>query len=660
MKRLIFFAAVIAFCSLGIPASKKPTHDYPTRPVPFTEVTIEDDFWAPRLETNRTVTIPFAFKKCEETGRIDNFSIAGGLMEGKYRGKRYNDSDVYKIMEGAAYSLRVKPDPELERSMDELIQKIAAAQEEDGYLFAARTVDSKNPPPGAGAERWSLLVSSHELYNVGHMYEAAVAYYQATGKKKFLEVAIKNANLIDSVFGPGKRLGYPGHQEIEIGLVKLFRTTGEEKYLNLAKFFLDIRGRIPWERRFPAHSPFAIYNEDWYLQAHKPVLDQAEAVGHAVRASYMYSGMADVAALTGDPDYLAALDRIWKNVVGKKIYLTGGIGSRGEGEAFGDDYELPNATGYCETCAAIGNVFWNERLFLLHGDAKYIDVLERTLYNGLISGISQSGDRFFYSNPLESDGKSGFNQGQPTRQPWFEVACCPGNLARFVPSIPGYVYAAGEDVLYINLFVANSGFIDLGENRVKITQQTRYPWDGKMNIIVEPARESEFTVAVRVPGWARNEPLPSDLYVYQKTTEERATLKVNGKSQALDLDRGYVKLRRRWKRGDLIELDLPMRVQRVTAHPSVKNALGKVAVERGPLVYCFEGVDNDRRVLDRSLAEDWSFALDFREDLLGGLMVIAAKGRDARQPLVAIPYYAWCHRGAGEMAVWLARTPHRP
>lgn len=655
--RVRTIAILLSMISLSIPdcVEEKEQRDYPVKPVAFTDVQIADDFWLPRMETNRRVTIPFAFKKCEETGRIDNFSKAGGLMPGKFVGRRYNDSDVFKIMEGAAYSLALHPNPELEKYMDELVEKIAAAQEDDGYLYTARTIDPQNPPPGAGKERFSNLGSSHELYNVGHMYEAAVAYYLATGNRRFLDIAIKNADFIASVFGPDKRRGFPGHQEIEIGLVKLYRVTGEEKYLNLAKFFLDERGRTEHKKMFSETSAFSIYNQDWYLQAHEPVTEQEEAVGHAVRATYMYSGMADVASLTGDVGYIRAIDRIWENVVSKKIYITGGIGSRHEGEAFGENYELPNATAYNETCAAIGNVFWNHRLFLLHGDAKYIDVLERTLYNGLIAGVSLSGNRFFYPNPLESDGRYPFNQGEATRKPWFDCACCPVNIARFVPSIPGYVYAQKDDILYVNLFIQGKGKFHLGRNVVSVTQETRYPWEGNVRISISPEKTAEFSVYVRIPGWARNEPIPGDLYSYLNPIEEEPSLRVNSEAWDLDMEKGFARIERKWQKGDVIELHLPMPVQRVAAHEAVKEDQGKVALQRGPIVYCFEGVDNEGHVLDRALPDDLEFDVEYRADLLGGINVLRGKDQKMKETLIAIPYYAWSHRGVGEMAVWLPR-----
>jgi len=646
---------LLAVFALSLSCAKKVQEDYPIKPVAFAEVKVSDNFWLPRMETNRKVTIPFAFKKSEETGRIDNFAKAGGLMPGNFEGRRYNDSDVFKIMEGVAYSLSLSRDPELEKYMDELIAKIAAAQEDDGYLYTARTIDPENPPPGSGDKRWSNLGSSHELYNVGHMYEAAVAYYLATGKRSFLDVAIKNADFIASVFGPGKRHGYPGHQEIEIGFVKLYRVTGNKKYLDLAKFFLDERGQKKYEKKFSDTSQFSIYNQDWYLQAHRPVIEQSEGVGHAVRATYMYSGMADVAALTGDAAYINAIDRIWENVVSKKLYLTGGIGSRHEGEAFGDDYELPNATAYNETCAAIGNVLWNHRLFLLHGNAKYIDVLERTIYNGLLSGISLSGDLFFYPNPLESDGKYKFNQGDATRKPWFDCACCPVNLARFLPSIPGYIYANRDDILYVNLFVQSSGTVKIGENVVRVAQETRYPWEGNVKIAIEPEKPAEFAVYIRIPGWVRNEPVPSDLYSYLNQTEEGIQLKVNSETYALDMDKGFVRILRLWKKGDIVEIDFHMPIRKVVAHEKVKDDLGKVALERGPIVYCFEWVDNNGHVLDRHISDDMDFEIEFQPDMLGGINVISGKTQNKKQGIVAIPYYAWSHRGVGEMAVWLPR-----
>jgi DUF1680 family protein len=637
--------------------------NYPIRPVDFTKVQIQDDFWAVRMEINRTVTIPFALQKNEETGRVDNFRKAAGLMKGPHTGKRYNDSDVFKVMEGAAYSLLLHPDPDLRKKLDDLIQIIGKAQEPDGYLYTARTIDPKNPAPGAGKERWSNLRVSHELYNVGHMYEAAVAYYLATGERTFLNIAIKNADFLVNTFGPGKKRGFPGHQEIEIGLAKLYRVTGNQKYLDLAKFFLDERGHYHQGETYPQASPFVIYNSEEYLQNHKPVLEQTEAVGHAVRASYMYAGMADVAALGGYPEYAEAIDRLWENVVGKKLYITGGIGSRGEYEAFANNYELPNADAYAETCAAIGNALWNHRLFLLHGDAKYIDVLERILYNGLISGVSLNGDLFFYQNPLESAGNYG-------RSPWFEVACCPGNIVRFIPSFPGYVYAVGEDVLYVNLFVKNEAKIDMNGNTIKLTQDTKYPWDGAVKILVNPAKARKFTMALRIPGWAQNQPVPSDLYRFLDKNEQPVRIKVNGKQMALNIDKGYVRIKKRWRRWDVIEIYFPMPIRRVVANEQVKADVSRAALQRGPIVFCAEGMDNGGHVLNLVLPDDAKLQSWYRSDLLKGVVVITGqalavvktpegKTEAKKQDFLAIPYYGWAHRGAGEMAVWLPRMELR-
>lgn len=647
MEKFIILSVIVLLIAA---CAKKPQKDYPIKPVPFTDVQINDNFWQPRMETNRTVTIPYDFKKCEETGRIDNFAKAGGLMEGEFVGIRFNDSDVFKVIEGASYSLSLHPDPELEKYLDELIVKIAAAQEDDGYLYTTRTIDPENPAKNAGKERWSYMIHSHELYNVGHMYEAAVAYYQANGKRSLLDVALKNANLIDSVFGPGKKHNPPGHQEIEIGLSKLYRVTGEEKYLNLAKFFLDQRGK------YIGREPYDEYLGASYTQDHKPVIDQDEAVGHAVRAGYMYSGMADVAALTGDKNYINAIDKIWDNVVSKKLYITGGIGARSEGEAFGDNYELPNLEAYNETCAAIANMFWNYRLFLLHGDAKYIDVLERTLYNGFLSGVGMNGSEFFYPNPLESDGRH-------KRSPWFDCACCPVNVVRFLPSLPGYVYAQQDDDLFINLFMSSDATIKMEDNSINLVQQTNYPWDGKIAINVNPEKKDDFIIHVRVPGWALGQPVPGDLYHYLNLTDEKVALTVNGEAVDFQLEKGFAVLKRNWKKGDVIELNLPMPIRKVAAYDSVKADIGKLSLERGPIVFCAEWVDNGGHVLNLMLPKDTELQTEHRDYLLNGVTVLTGKAfglysdgkvtTQREQDFIAIPYYAWAHRGEGEMLVWL-------
>jgi hypothetical protein len=628
--------------------------DYPVQPVPFTAVHFNDAFWLPRIEVNRTVTIPFAFEKCEESKRVYHFERAGAVLRGEALqdkeppGYPFDDTDVYKVIEGAAYALSVKPDPKLEAYLDGLIAKIAAAQEKDGYLYTTRTIDPVNPHRWAGGERWVReAVDSHELYNLGHLYEAAVAHYQATGKRTLLDVALKTADLLDQTFGPGKRSIWPGHQITEMGLVKLYRVTGDARYLALAKFLLDERGPGP------AEGAGRKYN-----QSHQKVVDQSEAVGHAVRATYMYSGMADVAALTGEKQYVDAMDRIWGNVVGRKLYLTGGIGSTSSGEAFGIDYDLPNLSAYNETCAAIGNDYWNHRLFLLHADAKYIDVMERTLYNGLLSGVSLDGKSFFYPNPLES-------AGQHQRSPWFGVACCPGNMTRFLASVPGYVYARQGDALYVNLFVASTADVEMeGGRKVNLVQDTRYPWDGVVRITVTPAKPGPLKLLVRIPGWARGEAVPSDLYRFADASDDKATVRVNGQPVPLNVEKGYARIERSWKSGDVVELRLPMPIRRVVANSAVEADQGRVALQRGPLVYAAEWPDNPGgKVRNLMLTDATALSTEFRPGLLNGVQVITgratalrneADGRVATkaQDFTAIPYYAWANRGPGEMIVW--------
>jgi DUF1680 family protein len=680
--------------------SQTPRADYPIAPVPFTAVRLTDAFWAPRIETNRAVTIPAIFKKCEETGRIANFAIAGGLLKGVYTGERYNDTDVYKTIEGASYSLMVKPDPALDRYLDGVIAKIAAAQEPDGYLYTPRTASPGKVQPGTGEARWSELAVSHELYNAGHLYEAAAAHVMATGKRTLLDVALKNADLVARTFGdgPGQRAGFPGHPEIELALVKLYRLTGRADYLRLAKYFLDQRGRGTPLRQYPPGNRFAIYNDATQIQAHKPVLEQDEAVGHAVRLTYMASAMADVAALTGDRAYAAAVRGLWENVAGKKMYLTGGVGSRHDRERFGEDFELPNLTGYLETCASIGMAFWNHRLFLLTGEAAYLDVMERVMYNGILSGVSLDGTLFFYPNPLESDGRYRFNKGLAVRAPWFGVACCPGNVSRFLPSVAGYMYATRGDILYVNMFAAGEAKVEVSGRRVGVRQETRYPWEGRVRLTIEPEKRGAFAVHVRIPGWAQGRPVPTGLYRYEEGSEPGApsgaavSIRVNGRPVALDMDKGFARIRRAWKAGDTVEVVLPMAARRVVANPAVKDDEGLVAVERGPIVYCAEAADNGGRALNLVLPESAELSVEERPDLLGGIVTLAAEAlaadpasvvrqrengpRDAAADdeaeappasrrtlapgaklaphrLVLIPYYAWAHRGAGEMSVWL-------
>ena len=648
---------ILVVLSLAVTSWAQPARDYPVKPVPFTKVHFNDVFWAPRIETNRTVTIPFAFEKTEETGRVRNFDRAAAVLRGEALadkrppGYPFDDSDLYKVIEGASYALSVHPDAKLEAYVDGLIARIAAAQERDGYLYTTRTIDPEHPHPWAGTRRWELeKVDSHELYNLGHLYEAAAAHYQATGKRTLLDVALKSAALLDQTFGPGKQAIWPGHQITEMGLAKLYRLTGQQAYLDLARFMLDARKPDSPGRRAPS-----------YNQSHMAVTEQTEAVGHAVRATYMYSGMADVAALTGDTRYVNAIDRIWENVAGKKLYVTGGIGATGSGEAFGANYELPNMTAYNETCAAVGNDYWNHRLFLLHGDARYIDVMERTLYNGMISGVSLDGKTFFYPNPLESNG-------QHERSPWFGVACCPSNITRFLASIPGYVYAQRGDQLYVNLFVGNTGEIRMDDGRtVRITQETRYPWEGSVRMTLNPDRDAKLSLMVRIPGWARNEPVPSDLYRFADQVKEQPALKVNGRAVAMQIDKGYVAIDRTWKAGDVVELMLPMPVRRVAANSAVAADRGRVALERGPIVYTAEWADNPKgKVRNLMLLDNAKLTAEWRPELLKGVTVVKARAvalqtnasgavERREQDFTAIPYYAWANRGRGQMMVWLPR-----
>jgi uncharacterized protein len=619
--------------------------DYPIQPVAFTNVHVNDKFWQPKMEVNANVTIPYVLAQCKKNGRMDNFLRAAKQLDGdKLSEFPFDDTDVYKAIEGASYSMQNKKNPTLDRYIDTLINIIGAAQEPDGYLYTFRTVNAKKPHEWIGDKRWvNEEVLSHELYNCGHLYEAAVAHYQATGKRTLLNIAIKNADLLVKTFGPGKIEEYPGHQIVEIGLSKMYRVTGKKEYLDLAKFFLDVRGP----------------KGESYNQANKKVVDQHEAEGHAVRAAYMYTGMADIAALTGDTKYLSAIDDIWGDVVNKKLYITGGIGATGNGEAFGDAYQLPNMSAYAETCAAIGNVYWNNRMFLLHGDAKYIDVLERTLYNGLLSGVSLSGDRFFYPNPLAS-----MNQHQ--RSAWISCACCISNMTRFLPSLPGYVYAKNKNDLYVNLFMGSSSNIKLTSGNVNIVQTTDYPWKGKVDITVNPTKTSAFTLRVRIPGWAKQQPVPGDLYSFMNNVQLPIVLSINGKATSFVTEKGYAVLKRSWKKGDKVTLNLPMETEKVLANHKVKDDKDRFAFERGPIVYCLEGPDNRDSLVQNIMIDKNAIAnANYQADLLNGVDVINAEGKSTKrqlnsnkltetsQQVKAIPYYAWANRGPSEMTVWI-------
>ncbi len=643
----LLFSLLAASCSNDPgPAGKK---DYSITPVPFTRVTLADSFWLPRIIKNTEVTIPIAFRQSEETGRIKNFEVAGGLVEGSFCSiYPFDDSDVFKIMEGASYSLMIKPDPVLEAYLDTLIRKIALAQEPDGYLYTNRTILGDSAHEWAGTERWQHVNEhSHELYNVGHMYEAAVAHYMATGKTTFLDIAIRNADLVYHDFGWGKIEKYPGHQEIEIGLVKLYRATGDDRYLELARFFLDVRGPDGWE----------------YNQAHQKVVDQREPVGHAVRALYMYSGMADVAALTGDQAYVEAIGAIWENVVNRKMYVTGGIGQSGGNEGFGPDYDLPNMSAYCETCASIANVFWNQRMFLLTGDAKYIDVLERTMYNALLSGVALSADLFFYPNPLESDGRH-------HRKEWFGCACCPSNISRFLPSVPGYVFAQDGDDVFVNLYIAGSTEVRAGGGNLRLVMESGYPWDGKVAIRLGSDGKNHANIRLRLPGWSLNRPVPGDLYHFYGQEEPGPLITLNGEPMEHEVLNGYAVLRHEWKDGDRIELTLPMPVRKVLAHDSVAADRGRFALQRGPLVYCLEDKDQQEPEV-RHVTAGLSGAFDpLQDSIFRGITAIRFHGADVASTLdggrrilnegrmlTAIPYAFWANRGPGQMLVWIPYDP---
>lgn len=655
MKQKAFLAIALAVVAMSA-AAKGGEKRGQIVEVPFTKVHLNDVFWSPRIETNRTVSIPSAFRECEKNGRFDNFLLAG-LNNRKQKGQdvtipaglehkgdfSFDDTDPYKVIEGASYSLAVHYDKKLDHYLDSVIGLIAQAQEPDGYLTTCVTNQCKRLSGWWGTRKWEKI-NSHELYNSGHMIESAVAHYKATGKRTFLNVAIKNADLVCRTFGPGEgQIHRPGgHPIIEMALCKLYLVTGNKRYLEGAKYFCDETGRCT-----DGHQPSE------YSQDHMPILQQDEIVGHAVRAGYLYSGVADVAALTGDAGYQEALKRIWENMASKKLFITGGIGSRPQGEGFGPNYELHNMTAYCETCAAIANVYWNYRMFLATGDAKYVDVYERALYNGVVSGVSLSGDKFFYDNPLES-------MGQHDRAPWFGCACCPGNVTRFVASVSNYVYAAQGDDIFVNLFIQGTATI----GKVQLSQQTTYPWEGAVTISVDKTSGRQYAINVRIPGWAQNKPVSSNLYTCA-TELTPYTVKVNGKAVSGTLVNGFLSLNRKWKKGDKIEVTLPMEVQRIKANDNAVDDRGKTAVCRGPVVYCLEGVDqHDSVVFNKYITPSTTLMPQLEKDLLGGIVVLKGKAGEVRQDgsvadvdVRMIPYCTWDNRGANQMAVWVPESP---
>jgi len=583
-------------------------------PVNFSDVTVTDSFWAPRLKNHKDVTVKVCIDQIEnQTGRIRNFENAAA-REGQHSGIYFDDSDVYKALEGMAYSLQNNPDPVLEAKCDEWIDKFAAAQEPDGYINTYYTLTGLD-------KRWTVM-DKHEMYCAGHMIEAGVAYYNVTGKRKLLDVCIKMADHMMSVFGPGKRDWVPGHEEIELALVKLYQATGEKKYLDFSEWLLNERGKglgandgVAWD---------AAYHQD-----DKPVTEMSEIAGHAVRAMYLYCGMADVAAYTGDQGYIDALNRLWDDVVLRNMYITGGIGQSAHNEGFTEDYDLPNLTAYCETCASVGMVYWNWRMNQFTGDSRYVDVMERSMYNGALAGISLDGDMFFYVNPLES-------LGTHHRKAWYGCACCPSQICRFLPSIGNYIYGVSENAVWVNLYIGNKADVKVGRKTMTLSQETEYPWDGKVKITVGTESPVSAEIRLRLPEWC----------------DRSYTISVNGKSLAKHrFEKGYIVLPGKWSDGDVIEFNMDMPVKVVAADPRVKNNEGMRAVQRGPIVYCIEEVDNPEGFDELTISENAGFTTVFEPDFLNGVVSISAKVGE--KTLKYIPYYAWDNREAGKMKVWV-------
>ncbi len=643
MKQRTLLLTSFVLLTLSTNAAKKMTVTAPIQEVSFAQVHLNDAFWSPRIEINRTVSIPSAFHECEVNGRFDNFALAAGLIKGEHKGDfSFDDTDPYKVIEGASYSLAVHYDARLDHYLDSVINIIAQAQEPDGYLTTCVTNKCTRLSGWWGTHKWEKI-NSHELYNSGHLIESAVAHYRATGKKTFLNVAIKNADLVCKTFGPNEgQIHRPGgHPIIEMTLCKLYKVTGNKKYLDGAKYFVEETGRCT-----DGHHPSE------YSQDHMPILQQDEIVGHAVRAGYLYSGVADVAALTGDKAYFETLERIWENMSSKKLFITGGIGSRPQGEGFGPNYELNNHTAYCETCAAIANVYWNYRMFLATGQSKYMDVCERALYNNVLSGVSLSGDKFFYDNPLESDGEH-------ERQKWFGCACCPGNITRFVASVPGYIYAQQGKDIFVNLYAQGKAKI----GNIELEQTTDYPWNGKIRIKVTKGN-GKFAIKLRIPSWLKSSPTNNSLYTYNEAASAY-TVTVNGVAAGMANEDGYVSISRSWKKGDTIDLDFPMDIRRIVANDNAEDDRGKIALERGPIVFCLEGKDQaDHQVFNKYILNSAPITAHYEANLLNGVMVLEGKAKEVQQDgeikdvtFRAIPYSTWNNRGNEQMEVWIANTP---
>ena len=640
---LTIFALSMGCTNQETVASNKASSFYPIQPVLIKNIKLTDSFWLPIIEKVQQKTIQYALDKSAEEGRFENFLLAGGKLKGNVRGAMpFDDTDVYKIIEGASNSLLSAPNPKLEQQLDSIIEIIKIGQEEDGYLTTWRTINPSKPPATWVAvdegKRWEHLEMSHEMYNPGHLYEAAVVHYQATGKKNFLDIAIKNADLIVKTFGdePGKIKAVPGHQIIETGLLKLYGVTGNLSYKKMARYFLDQRGKKEHHKLFNA-----------YAQDHLPVVEQKEVVGHAVRAMYMYAAMTDIAAIDHDESYLGAVNALWENMVSKKMYLTGGIGARHDGEAFGDNYELPNLTAYNETCAAIGSVYWNHRLHQLTGKAEYFDVIERTLYNGLLSGLSLDGTQFFYPNALESDGVYRFNRGQCTRQDWFDCSCCPTNMIRFLPSLPNLLYSTSSESIYVNLYVSNEAQLTMADSTIELLQTAQMPWNGAVSIRVNPSETSEFSIKLRTPYWSQNSVLPFDLYTFNTSIDEKIQLTLNGKTIPFEIEAGYITLQRKWNKGDTIALYFPMKARALATQAVVTENQGKIAIEKGPIVYAFEEIDNSLPLEQMEIPSEGPYQTQFQKKVLNGVEVLSVNNYKA------IPYYSWSNRGIGKMKVWV-------
>ncbi|MBN8650726.1 MAG: glycoside hydrolase family 127 protein [Cytophagales bacterium] len=642
-----YFALLALLICTFLCHAQPPTRKF--EPVNFSNVTITDSFWKPTLDKVATTTLQACIYQTEiKTPRIRNFEKVARNKNEKHEGIFYDDSDVFKALEAIAYSLKNHPDPALEQKADEWIDKIAAAQLKDGYINTYYSLGRMN-------ERWTDM-SMHEDYNGGHLIEAAVAYYQVTNKRKLLDVAIRFADHFDARFGPGKLHWVTGHQELELALVKLYHVTQDKKYLTLARWLLEERGH-----KYAKGYTWTDWRDTAYAQDVVPVREQKEITGHAVRAMYMYTGAADVAALTGDEGYMNAMKTVWEDVVHRNMYITGGIGSSGSNEGFSVDYDLPNEQAYCETCASVGMVFWNQRMNLLTGNSQFIDVLERSLYNGARDGLSLSGDKFFYGNPLASDGRH-------YRREWFGTACCPANIARLVASLGDYIYGYSDAGLWVNLFIGSNTTVKIRKQEIPVTMSTNYPWDGKTTLTLNPKTKSKFKVSLRIPGWLQGEAVPGDLFVFENKTPDAFTVLVNGKPAPYQMENGYAVLTREWKKGDVVELNFSMDVKRLTSRSEVKQNEGRVALQRGPLVYCVEGADNGGQAWNFILPDKATFTTQFNKDLLEGITTIQFSAPTLQinpdgqsistetKNITAIPYYAWCNRGQNQMQVWLPRS----